>query len=61
MVADILEDVKEECGKYGTVKSLEVPKPIKGIEVPGVGKVGFASLVIRVGQKPEGTIRSFCD
>ncbi|KAK2190005.1 hypothetical protein NP493_89g03006 [Ridgeia piscesae] len=36
---DILEDVKEECGKYGTVKSLEVPKPIKGIEVPGVGKI----------------------
>jgi len=37
--------VKEECGKYGTVKSLEVPKPIKGIEVPGVGKVSLALLL----------------
>ena len=36
---DILEDVREECGKYGSVKSLEIPRPIKGVEVPGVGKV----------------------
>jgi len=34
-----LEDVKEECGKYGLVKGLEIPRPIKGIEVPGCGKV----------------------
>ena len=38
--ADIVEDVKEECGKYGIVMSLEIPRPIKGVEVPGVGKVG---------------------
>ncbi|XP_076458746.1 splicing factor U2AF 50 kDa subunit-like [Babylonia areolata] len=36
---DILEDVKEECGKYGIVRSLEIPRPIKGVEVPGVGKI----------------------
>lgn len=36
---DIVEDVKEECGKYGVVMSLEIPRPIKGVEVPGVGKV----------------------
>lgn len=36
---DIFEDVKEECGKYGSVKSLEIPRPIKGVEVPGVGKI----------------------
>ncbi|XP_076443173.1 splicing factor U2AF 50 kDa subunit-like [Babylonia areolata] len=36
---DILEDVKEECSKYGVVRSLEVPRPIKGVEVPGVGKI----------------------
>ncbi|RUS89803.1 hypothetical protein EGW08_002415 [Elysia chlorotica] len=36
---DIVEDVKEECGKYGIVMSLEIPRPIKGVEVPGVGKV----------------------
>jgi len=36
---DILEDVREECGKYGAVRSLEIPRPIKGVEVPGVGKI----------------------
>lgn len=36
---EILEDVKEECTKYGTVRSLEVPRPIEGVTVPGVGKV----------------------
>lgn len=34
-----MEDVREECGKYGFVKSLEVPRPIQGVDVPGVGKV----------------------
>lgn len=44
---DILEDVKEECGKYGNVKSMEIPRPIKGVEVPGCGKiyVEFMSLI----------------
>jgi splicing factor U2AF subunit len=36
---DIMEDVREECGKYGFVKSLEIPRPIQGVDVPGVGKV----------------------
>jgi splicing factor U2AF subunit len=36
---DILEDIKDECGKYGYVKSIEIPRPISGVEVPGVGKV----------------------
>ncbi|XP_048760751.1 splicing factor U2AF 50 kDa subunit-like isoform X2 [Ostrea edulis] len=36
---DILEDVKEECSKYGVVRSIEVPRPIKGVEVPGCGKI----------------------
>lgn len=34
-----MDDVREECGKYGSVKSLEIPRPIPGVEVPGVGKV----------------------
>jgi len=38
-VVDIVDDVKEECGKYGLVRSVEIPRPIKGVEVPGVGKV----------------------
>lgn len=36
---DIVEDVKEECGKYGIVTSLEIPRPIRGVEVPGLGKI----------------------
>lgn len=36
---DIVEDVKEECGKYGVVVSLEIPRPIRGVEVPGLGKI----------------------
>ena len=34
-----MEDVREECGRYGFVKSLEIPRPIQGVDVPGVGKV----------------------
>ncbi|KAL1494542.1 hypothetical protein ABEB36_010123 [Hypothenemus hampei] len=36
---DILEDIKEECNKYGVVRSIEIPRPIEGVEVPGCGKV----------------------
>lgn len=39
---DIVEDIKDECSKYGSVKSLEIPRPIgglEGVEVPGLGKV----------------------
>lgn len=36
-----MEDVREECGKYGSVKSLEIPRPIPGVDVPGVGKVNY--------------------
>ncbi|PAV65644.1 hypothetical protein WR25_12736 isoform A [Diploscapter pachys] len=36
---DILEDIREECSKYGVVRSLEVPRPVDGFEVQGVGKV----------------------
>ena len=36
---DILEDIREECGKYGEVRSLEIPRPLPGVDVPGVGKV----------------------
>jgi RNA recognition motif-containing protein len=27
---DILEDIKEECNKYGVVRSIEIPRPIEG-------------------------------
>ena len=38
---DIIEDIREECGKYGVVVSIEIPRPIEGVDVPGVGKVRF--------------------
>jgi splicing factor U2AF subunit len=34
-----MEDVKEECAKFGPVKSVEIPRPRAGQEVTGVGKV----------------------
>jgi len=37
--ADIVLDTKEECEKFGEVKALEIPRPIEGQEVTGVGKV----------------------
>ena len=37
--SEILEDVREECGKHGRVRSLEIPRPIGGMETPGCGKV----------------------
>lgn len=38
---DILEDIKEECNKYGVVRSVEIPRPIEGVDVPGCGKVNL--------------------
>uniref|UniRef100_A0AAY4C060 Splicing factor U2AF subunit n=1 Tax=Denticeps clupeoides TaxID=299321 RepID=A0AAY4C060_9TELE len=36
---EILEDVREECRKYGSVRSIEIPRPVNGVEVPGCGKI----------------------
>uniref|UniRef100_A0A0N4ZXE1 Splicing factor U2AF subunit n=1 Tax=Parastrongyloides trichosuri TaxID=131310 RepID=A0A0N4ZXE1_PARTI len=36
---DICEDIREECSKYGEVRSIEIPRPIEGLNVSGVGKV----------------------
>ncbi|CAI5445667.1 unnamed protein product [Caenorhabditis angaria] len=36
---DILEDIREECSKYGIVRSVEIPRPYEGYQVAGVGKV----------------------
>lgn len=43
---DILEDIKEECNKYGVVRSLEIPRPIHGVDVPGCGKVSKFELFL---------------
>lgn len=39
LVLGILEDVRDECSKYGNVKTMEIPRPFDGLPVPGVGKV----------------------
>lgn len=43
---DILEDIKEECNKYGVVRSVEIPRPIEGVDVPGCGKVSVESIQV---------------
>jgi splicing factor U2AF subunit len=45
-----MEDVREECGKYGFVKSLEIPRPIQGVDVPGVGKVEIIRNIFFINQ-----------
>ena len=37
----IMEDVRDECGKYGEVRTVEIPRPVDGMTVPGVGKVHY--------------------
>lgn len=41
---EILEDIREECCKYGSVRSIEIPRPVDGVEVPGCGKVRSETL-----------------
>uniref|UniRef100_A0AC35U8V4 Splicing factor U2AF subunit n=1 Tax=Rhabditophanes sp. KR3021 TaxID=114890 RepID=A0AC35U8V4_9BILA len=36
---DIYEDIREECQRYGNVVSMQIPRPIEGLPVPGIGKV----------------------
>ncbi|XP_061771294.1 U2 small nuclear RNA auxiliary factor 2a isoform X2 [Nerophis ophidion] len=36
---EIVEDVRDECSKYGQVKSIEIPRPVDGLDVPGTGKI----------------------
>lgn len=45
---DILEDIREECNKYGIVRSLEIPRPIEGVDVPGCGKVSHIQLYVQL-------------
>ena len=41
LCAGIMEDVRDECSKYGEVRSVEIPRPVDGMAVPGVGKVEY--------------------
>lgn len=39
---EIVEDVRDECSKFGQVVTLKIPRPQEGVEVPGLGKVRSA-------------------
>ena len=36
---EIYEDIREECSKFGRILSMEIPRPVDGYQLPGVGKV----------------------
>ncbi|XP_026856151.2 splicing factor U2AF 65 kDa subunit-like [Electrophorus electricus] len=36
---EILEDIRQECCKHGCVRSIEIPRPVDGVDVPGCGKI----------------------
>ena len=36
---EIYEDIREECSKFGRIRSMEIPKPIPDYQLAGVGKV----------------------
>lgn len=37
---EIMEDMREECGKHGTMVNVVIPRPGPGgVNLPGVGKV----------------------
>ncbi|KAJ4932579.1 hypothetical protein JOQ06_010997 [Pogonophryne albipinna] len=48
---EILEDIREECCKYGSVRSIEIPRPVDGVEVPGCGKIFVEYVSAADGQK----------
>lgn len=39
LATEICQDVKEECGKFGEVLEIKVPRPSGGRQMPGVGKI----------------------
>lgn len=53
---DILEDIREECSKFGVVRSLEIPRPVPGVEVPGCGKVFIEFSTIPECQKAQHSL-----
>jgi len=36
---EIFDDIREECTKYGRIRSLHIPRPNPEFNVPGVGKI----------------------
>lgn len=59
-ILEICDDIRDECGKYGSVRSLEIPRPIKGVDVPGCGKVCLFTYIHQAFQIVN-TVRFYCD
>ena len=38
-IDEILQDVKEECTKFGEVVSIKLPRPKNGENIQGLGKI----------------------
>jgi len=36
---EIFDDIREECSKFGRIRSLQIPRPSSDHQVPGVGKI----------------------
>ncbi|KAF9578337.1 U2 small nuclear RNA auxiliary factor 2, partial [Lunasporangiospora selenospora] len=36
---DIVDDIREECQKFGNVLELKIPRPVDGANISGVGKI----------------------
>ncbi|XP_064873793.1 splicing factor U2AF 65 kDa subunit-like [Oncorhynchus nerka] len=50
VVEELLDD-EGECSKYGQVKSIEIPRPVDGLEVPGTGKIFVEFMTLFDSQK----------
>ncbi len=41
--------MRDECTRYGNVASLEIPRPLGNLPVPGVGKVrGVLDVILNI-------------
>lgn len=36
---DIIDDIRDECSKFGQVLEVKIPRPVAGHAVSGVGKI----------------------
>lgn len=36
---DIVQDIQDECERFGKVTEVIIPRPLEGAEIPGLGKV----------------------
>ncbi len=41
----IMEDIRDECSRYGTVVGVEILRPVGGMDVPGYGNVLLTEFV----------------